>query len=131
MGAFGFGKSESIHCITDVKLQGKEGEALCLAYKTSTFWLGAGVWLKDDGYVLREKNASDSYYPFPSPAKVTEYQQAGLLPSPLPAYKVDPIDYIFGFSLWWILPFILIGSWWQSRKKSTQQTNPADPHAGG
>ena len=49
MGALRFGKQETVTCIVDVAATGGEGEPACLAFKTTTYWVGGGVYLSDDG----------------------------------------------------------------------------------
>ena len=96
-----FGLKETLHCIQDVTLKGRNGEELCLAYKTSGYFFFAGVYLSDDGYVLKVKRA-DLYYPL-TESNLKEYRAAGYLPAQLPPYKVAIGDYLFGYSLWILL----------------------------
>lgn len=88
------GKQEEVRCIVDVDAKGSEGEALCLAYKTTTYFAGGGVWMTDDGYVLRPRaEGATAYYHLP------EGEVAGL-PHPLPPYAPTLGQYLWGFSLW-------------------------------
>jgi len=97
-----FGIQEQIHCIHDVSLKGSKGEDLCLGYKTSSYWIGAGIYLSDDGYVLKIKG-DNSYYSFPPTDKVEALQKQELLPEPLPDYSIPFYEYAFGYSLWIVL----------------------------
>ena len=101
MGRLAFGKDEVLTCLQDVDVRGKDGEALCLAHKKATFFVGAGVYVKDEGYVLRAKG-KDIYYPLAAD-DIAELQQEGSLPTPLPPYEMSWFDYAFGYSLWIIL----------------------------
>lgn len=63
-----FGKQEEIVCIVDVAVRAKDKGDLCLAYKTTTHFLGAGLYVTNDGYVLRVKESSSEYYPLDADA---------------------------------------------------------------
>src|SRR5512140_3111537 len=101
-----FGVDETLECIQDISLKGGQGEPLCLGWKTSKFFVGAGVYLKDDGYVLKVPNAN-SYYPLPYPAELKAFQAQGLMPDPLPHYTLPVWEYLFGYSLWIIVAFVV------------------------
>ena len=107
MGTLLFGKQESLSCIVDVPVRGRGGEELCLGFKTSSYFVGGGVYLRDDGYVFRVKGTSDRYIPV-SAEELTELQQSGSLPTPLPPYSVPLFEYAFGYSLWIILAVMAI-----------------------
>ncbi|MGI9405197.1 MAG: hypothetical protein ACR2O4_02405 [Hyphomicrobiaceae bacterium] len=98
-----FGDVNKIHFIQDVTIKGAEGEALFLGHMTTTKNFLAPYMMSDDGYVLGVKG-SESYYEL-KPEKISEFQGKGLLPKPLPAYEIAPIDWAFGF----LLPIIIIG----------------------
>jgi hypothetical protein len=101
MGKLLFGEQEKVTCITDVTLKGADNEALCLAHKTTTYFVGAGLYLKDDGYVLGIKGKADSsYYNMPTERELKEFQEAGSLPTPLPSYNIGALEYVLGYSLW-------------------------------
>jgi hypothetical protein len=106
MGRLAFGKGEELTCIQDIDVRGKDDEALCLAHKTSTFFVGAGVYVSDDGYVLRAKGR-DIYYPVTA-EELAEMQQEGSLPTPLPPYSISWFEYAFGYSLWIIVGGMVI-----------------------
>lgn len=98
-----FGPDESITCIEDVALKGGNGEPLCLAYKRTIVFVFAGVYVKDDGYVLKPKAEARTYYPMPTATELDGFQAAGLLPRPLPPYSLSAWDYLFGYSLWIVI----------------------------
>ena len=60
---FEFGKDETLHSIQEVAAKGPNGEALVLAYKTTTMWFFGPVYMTDDGYVLRLKSDYKKYVP--------------------------------------------------------------------
>lgn len=95
MAKLRFGKHEEIRCIVDIDARGPKGETLCLAFKTSSYWVGGGVYLADDGYVLKPRGQESVYYPMPTGGAPMEG-----LPSPLPAYSIPWVDYFGGYSLW-------------------------------
>jgi hypothetical protein len=104
MGMMIFGIEEDISCIQDVPLRGPDGEELCLAYKTTIKYIIAGVYLRDDGHVLKIQG-SDAYYPVPTGSELPALQQAGLLPQPLPSYSIPTMKYVDGYFLWIALAF--------------------------
>ena len=95
-----FGLHESVHWISDTELKGPNGETLFLGYKTSTYFFLLGVYIEDDGYVLGVKGESKKYMSMPSSDKIQLAQAIKLLPSPLPRYSIDPVEYMLGYSLW-------------------------------
>jgi len=106
MGRIRVGMIENVGKIEDVDLVGNDGEDLFLGYKTSSFFLGAGVFLKDDGYVLGVEGG-DGYYELGDDAELASLQASGLLPAPLPEYSIPLAEYAFGFSLWIVLAGIV------------------------
>src|SRR3990167_7926762 len=103
MGKLMFGWDDKIECIQSVGLKGENGEALCLAYKTSKLFVGGGVYLKNEGYVLGDPAQRDRYYPWPEAKQVKGWQSSGLLPDPLPGYSIPAIEYGVAYSLWIIV----------------------------
>lgn len=97
-----FGKSEEVRCIVDVPIKGQHDEALCLAHKTTTYWVAAGAYLRDDGYVLRPSAESKSYYPLTA-EQISAHQADGSLPAPLPAYTIGAAEVAWGYSLWIVI----------------------------
>jgi hypothetical protein len=108
MGKLIFGNDEKLTCIQPVAVKGSEGEALCLAYKTSKIFFGAGVYLRDQGYVLAVTPDAKRFYEL-SAARTEELQAKSLLPRPLPAYSIPWYEYAWGYSLWIILAALVAG----------------------
>jgi hypothetical protein len=103
-----FGKNETLHGIYDngKKIIVEDGNINCyLGFKTSGYYFLAGLFLKDDGYILIDQANSDSYFPL-NKSDIEFYQKNKILPNPLPTYKVPLFEYLLGFSLW----IIIIGS---------------------
>lgn len=99
-----FGWDNTLYEIADVSLTGAEGEDLVLVHEVKKYFFIAGVWVKDAGYALAIKDKlEEDFYDFPAAEEVVAYQAEGLLPNPLPSYKIPFIEYIFGYSLWLIL----------------------------
>ena len=63
LGRVFFGKQETLHRLTDVALEGSNGEDLVLSFKTSQLFLGLGIYCKSDGYILTKADDSNDYYP--------------------------------------------------------------------
>jgi hypothetical protein len=102
MGTLLFGTDETLTCIQHVDVKGPKDEPLCLGYKISKVFLGGGIYLSDDGYVLRIENDPKHYFSL-SKERIDELQKASLLPRPLPPYAIPWIEYAFGYSLWIVL----------------------------
>lgn len=107
-GALRFGIDETLHHLENVKLEGPKGEKLFLAHKTAIRFFVAGVYLRDDGYVLGVVGGDDRYAPLPVGAELERLQQAGLLPKPLPKYTLGWFDYAIGYSLWLVLILLMV-----------------------
>ncbi len=124
MGKLLFGRQEDLVCIVDVAVRAKDQRELCLAYKTTTHFFGAGLYVTNDGYALKVKGSRSEYYPLNSDA-IRAHQTAGELPSPLPAYSLPFSTYVVGYSLWLcILVTIVIGMLkraWGARKKAQRE----------
>jgi uncharacterized protein len=117
-----FGKQEDVQKIQDVPLKGPNGEDLFLGYKTSGYFLGAGVYISDDGYVLGIRGVKDEYFPLPRAEVLTQLQQERSLPSPLPQYSLSLLDYAFGYSLWLTLLAVVLLS--VLKRSLTRQSMP-------
>ncbi len=119
-----FGHYEDTHKIVDVKLLGANDEKLFLGYKTDSFYLEAGVFIKDKGYILGVEGGEGSYYPIPTGEDLKSYQDNNLLPNPLPQYNIPIKDYLIGYSLW-IIAFLFaayyIGTYMAKRKETDSQ----------
>lgn len=122
-----FGPDESITCIQDVALKGGKGEPLCLAYKRTIVFVFAGVYVKDDGYVLQPKGEARAYYPLPTATELEGFQAEGLLPRPLPPYSLSAWDYLFGYSLWIVVAGVVA---FELVKKLVQRRNAPQAAAG-
>lgn len=101
-----FGEDEKLHVITGTKLVA-DGKPLSLCYKTYTYYMIAGIYTTDQ-YVLCEGGASTKYWPMPAGERLASMQQQGLLPSPLPTYSRDAIEYVLGYSLWLVIAFVAL-----------------------
>jgi len=110
-----FGKSERIQKITDVDIKGTNGEDLYLAHKTTSLFIFMGVYMTDDGYVLGVKGGIDAYYPMDE-EQIKKFQASGVLPTPLPPYKIELTEWLWGFSLW-ILLAVLAVIWFFPKNK--------------
>ena len=120
VGGF-FGSSEKIHCIEPLKKEiatrsdprypnaYTQPKLYKLCYKLSFQYFILGVAMRDDGYVLAEKEGAALYIPL-SKGMIAEYQEKGILPKPLPPYEVPLSAYIIGYSLWLLIgvPIALI-----------------------
>jgi hypothetical protein len=124
MGKLMFGWDDKISCIQPVELKGQDNEPLCLAYKTSKLFVGAGVYLKDEGYVLGDPAQHDRFYPWPEAGQLKKWQSAGLLPDPLPGYSIPAIEYAFAYSLW----IIIVGmvAWAMAQRALTKRRQARD-----
>ena len=97
-----FGTQDDLNCIVDIPLKGPNSEALCLGFRVSMHFFVGGIYTKDEGYILKIKSEK-AYFPAPTGDELKEYQDNGMIPSPLPSYSVPLWDYAFGYSLWIIL----------------------------
>ena len=104
---FMFGAKEEVDKIQDI-----EGTNYKLSHKYTLYFFIAGVYLSDDGYILQDKTAFDTYYPHSDEA-IRDFQTKGLLPSSLPKYSIPLIEYLFGYSLWIV---IALSAAWPSLK---------------
>lgn len=105
--AWRFGADEELHPLVDVGVQLSKGEPLVLGFKTTIRNFVLPYALSDDGYVLIVKGTSDRYYDLPE-ERIQEWQEAGLLPSPLPKYEVPLIERIFSYALYAAIVLILL-----------------------
>jgi hypothetical protein len=110
-----FGTVERLHVIQ--KIQGTE---FSLCFKTSVRVVGGGLYIADDGYVLRFDNEPDKFVPLTA-EKTKELQTQGALPVPLPAYSIPAIDYVFGYSLW--IAIGLVVGWELVRRELRRRRN--------
>lgn len=101
--AWQFGADETTHFLQDVTLKGAKDEALFLGYMTKIQFFVAGMYITDEGYVLGVKGESNRYYNMPTGEELARFQKNGFLPDPLPPYSLSFWDYLFGYSLWWVI----------------------------
>lgn len=124
-----FGTQEDIHFIQDVDITSQDNEPLFLGYKTSTRFIVAGVYIKDDGYVFGIRSDHSKYIET-SPDEIAKFQASGLLPNPLPPYKISTMDYVIGYSLWILLPIVILGyviAWLVRRRRAAAAPADAPP----
>lgn len=98
-------------------LQPVAGTNYILCNKFHAYYFFGGLYLKDDGYVLRQKPAPsrvgydpykrEKYVPLTA-EKINELQQTGTLPNPLPGYTISKSDYLAGYSLWMFLLLVVV-----------------------
>ncbi|MDP1822469.1 MAG: hypothetical protein Q8L48_04485 [Archangium sp.] len=124
MGKLMFGWDDKIACIQSVGVKGQDDEPLCLAYKTSKLFVGAGVYLKDEGYVLGDPAQKDRFYPWPEQAQVKAWQAEGLLPDPLPGYSIPALEYAFAYSLWLVI--LVMVAWALGQRALTKRRQARD-----
>jgi hypothetical protein len=124
--AMKFGRSETLYPLQDV-----EGSRYVLCHKVSTQWFIAGIYVTDDGYVLKDAlnfMPTERYIPL-DPEKIEDLQREGVLPSPLPKYSIPFWDYFFGYSLWGLLA-LMVGLPLLSRLWRRSETSEESPPAG-
>lgn len=127
MGKMLFGSEETITCIEKVALKGAEEESLCLAHMHTKVFFVAGLYVKDNGYVL-QIDGQQSYYPIPEGEELTNFQEAGMLPKVFPDYSIGFVEYAFGYSLWIVLLFVGAFTLWKSKRESAQlESDSATP----
>ena len=98
-----FGTDERITRLEDVGLTTPGGDALFIGYKISTVYFIGGVYVSNDGYVLGLRATPKYYVDMPPPDMLAEFQRKGMLPNPLPPYRMEFGDYLKGFSLWLVV----------------------------
>jgi hypothetical protein len=98
-----FGTQDDIHFLQNVKLTGPNGEALLLGYMTQSRHIIAPVYMEDRGYALGLRFDQTRYFRMPTGDELRQYQKAGLLPDPLPPYRLTVGNYIMGYFLWFAL----------------------------
>jgi hypothetical protein len=129
--AWQFGSEESLYPLVDVELKGAEDEALALGYKTTMQNFILPYALSDDGYVLIVKGDEGRYYDIEE-ERVAEWQQAGFLPDPFPAYEIPVIERVMSYALYLALAIIaLLYIVPAIRKRRSRTVAPAESNAGG
>jgi len=99
--AVAFGKHDNLHKIQEITGNSLKinNEPVYLGYRTTAHFFLAGVYLKDQGYIISSNRDPKKYYQL-NDEKIKKLQAGGFLPTPLPKYKIPIFDYIFGYSLW-------------------------------
>lgn len=94
-----------IDWVANTSARGNDGEVLYLGrrLRTDVFLLPYNI--TDEGFVMGVKGSPTDYYPL-SPERIKELQQNGMLPTPLPGYRIRLIDYLIGNALW--MPFLIL-----------------------
>jgi hypothetical protein len=117
-----FGANEELHVIAPTGLV-NDGRALSLCYKAYTFFLLAGVYTTDELVLC---DGSKHYRRLPPSDKIAQLQNANLLPKPLPTYERPTVDYVIGYGLWVIVPFVAFFTFLSTRReKAGAQANGA------
>jgi hypothetical protein len=116
---FFFGTDESLRVVTDVNLEGPEGEDLQLSRLIIRENLLLPYKMKDGGYVLTVKGKRDTYFNLPEASELEKIQNAGLLPKPLPEWEFSTLDIVFGYALWVTIGFMLV---WAGIRKVFKKT---------
>lgn len=111
-----FGTEDELRFVQETKIK-QSGINLFLARKIRTENFLLPYMIADEGFVLADHNRG--YYPLDE-AKIKEFQAQGLLPNPLPPFKLETMDYVMGYSLWLLIAGV--GAWmgisalWKRRK---------------
>ena len=100
-----FGTDENLRKVQDVDLKGPEGGKLHLARKISMDCFLLPYTVRDGGYVLAKEDGK-TYFQL-TDAQISEYQQQGSLPSPLPPFELSTLDKVFGHSLYLLVLFMI------------------------
>jgi len=101
-----FGTQDSFDCVVPKTFQGPNHDQVCLASKVSLHFVGAGVYLSDEGYVLKV-SGKEEFYSL-TPANLKDLQSAQLIPDPLPPYHIAWYQYVIGYSLWIIIGIVVL-----------------------
>ena len=123
-----FGTREYLTLIQDVSIKGPNGEELYLGYKYSFYSFIMPYSVSDDGYILGVKGRQA--YLHLDQAHIVAYQASGLLPSPLPPYRLSLLDYAMGHLLW-IMPFVILAIYGFNelrRRRWRERRQRAYPH---
>lgn len=95
-----FGTSESLTAYAKTGMT-HELKPVDLCFKSKTISVLAPVYTTDE-MVLCDVSKK-TYWPVPTGERLSKLQAAGLMPNPLPSYKRPTLDYLAGFSLWFVL----------------------------
>jgi hypothetical protein len=93
-----FGRDESLICL--VRSDELEG---CVGLIETTYWLGLPAYRSlSDGYIYAPDARYGEYMPVTADM-LAELQKEGVLPAPMPTRSLGAVDYLWGYSLWWLL----------------------------
>lgn len=124
---FKFGTAERLRHVANTTLTDSSGAKLYLARKIVEKHFLLPYSLEDQGYVLGVSGDSHAYYALPTGEKLAALQQAGHLPTPLPPYELDGVDWFFGHLLWFTLAGLVLyvgGHWaWGRRRAARTSTS--------
>lgn len=124
LGGLGrIGYCESIHRLAPVGFLSRDGDVLTLAYKTTRFSALLGVYLHDDGYVMAVESREGGYLPLPE--NYQKLQAEGLMPSPLPTYRIPAYQYVLCYAFWWVVLPLVAVSWVLNRRGNAAAKPPA------
>lgn len=96
-----FGESDELNKIEGTTPIKMDREQFSLGYRTYFKWFVAGVYVKDEGYVLID-HSDNAYVPLDE-EDIKQLQEEKTLPTPLPQYSLSAVDYLKGYSLWLII----------------------------
>src|SRR5262245_32835435 len=99
-----FGRDDHLVKLQDVEIKGPQGEALYLGYKYSFHSFVFPYTVTDDGYILGI--TGQNKFSKLDETRIKAFQAGGLLPSPLPPYKLSLFDLAIGHALWVVLLII-------------------------
>lgn len=124
-GKMFFGADEKLHVIAPTEMKSSSGAPLYLCFKTYSYFFVAGLYATSER-VICDGELSKSYWPMPEPARLKEFQAAGLVPDPLPDYQVDTIEYIFGYSMWILIAAIALFTYFSSKREKAEAVKNAE-----
>ena len=116
-----FGEDDTLHEIAPTK-----DPQYKLGYRTSIYFVIAGCYVKDMGYVLIDTSKSKTYVQLDEKL-IAELQADGTLPNPLPPYKLSLWDYLLGYSLWIIIAVVVGISVLKKLFAGKQSPEPVSP----
>ena len=83
-----------------------------------------GMYIRDGGYILGVQGDSQRYYNLPPAKEVERLQRMGMLPNPLPAYRMEFTDYAYGYLFWPMLVLMIgVSMWFNAIKRAREQAD--------
>lgn len=101
------GKVDNLHRIQAVALCLPDKTKLDLGYHTTSYYCLLGVGIGYKGYVLMPKETKNICYAMPSGQTLIDFQKTGMLPNPLPVFRLPWWRVLWRYSLWWLLALAL------------------------